>query len=273
MNNEPIDLHLAATALRNADALLIGAGAGMGVDSGLPDFRGNDGFWQAYPMLYGRPFAQMSTPYGFAHDPAKAWGFFGHRLNLYRVTVPHEGFHILRRIAQRMPLGSFVFTSNVDGQFQKAGFPENIIYECHGSIHHLQCSAGCSRAIWSADNTRVDVDATLTAQDDLPCCPECGAVARPNIMMFNDFDWIDRRSREQEKRYEAWLAGSAGGKVVAIELGAGTAVPSVRYECQRQGNPLIRINPREHDVSCSSSLSLPMGALAALRELERLINE
>lgn len=56
----PSNIQLAAEAIRNADAILIGAGAGMGVDSGLPDFRGNDGFWKAYPTLHGRPFAQVS---------------------------------------------------------------------------------------------------------------------------------------------------------------------------------------------------------------------
>jgi hypothetical protein len=53
--------------------------------------------------------------------PSRAWGFYGHRLNLYRKTVPHAGFDILRKWGEKMPLGYRVFTSNVDGQFQKEG--------------------------------------------------------------------------------------------------------------------------------------------------------
>ena len=87
----------AADAVRSADALLIGAGAGMGVDSGLPDFRGAEGFWKAYPPFRGRQFAELSTPHWFGADPALAWGFFGHRLNLYRTATPHRGFAVLRR--------------------------------------------------------------------------------------------------------------------------------------------------------------------------------
>src|SRR5438874_3703737 len=87
----------AADAVQNADALLIGAGAGMGVDSGLPDFRGDEGFWKAYPPFRGKSFASISNPIWFQSDPTQAWGFFGHRLNLYRQAVPHEGFAILRR--------------------------------------------------------------------------------------------------------------------------------------------------------------------------------
>ena len=112
----------AAEAILAADALLIGAGAGMGVDSGLPDFRGPEGFWRAYPAFRGRRFEEISNPVWFQRDPEQAWGFFGHRLNLYRATAPHAGFEILRRWGESRPLGYFVFTSNVDGHFQRAGF-------------------------------------------------------------------------------------------------------------------------------------------------------
>ncbi|MGB8419614.1 Sir2 family NAD-dependent protein deacetylase [Paraburkholderia sp.] len=86
----------------------------------------------------------MANPARFAEHPELAWGFYGHRLKLYRETVSLEGFAILRRWAGRMRLGAFVFTSNVDGQFQKAGFPDDRVHECHGSIHTLQCLEGCT---------------------------------------------------------------------------------------------------------------------------------
>ena len=143
----------AARVIREADALLISAGAGMGVDSGLPDFRGNEGFWKAYPPYrkLGASFVEMANPRGFVSDPEFAWGFYGHRLNLYRETEPHDGFERLLEIGSAKPGGYFVFTSNVDGQFRKAGFDEERIAECHGSIHHLQCVTGHSDEIWSAE--------------------------------------------------------------------------------------------------------------------------
>lgn len=87
---------LAAELMTEAEALLIGAGAGMGIDSGLPGFRGNQGFWAAYPPYHGRSFADLVRPQTFTADPELAWGFYGHRLNLYRQTQPHAGFAILR---------------------------------------------------------------------------------------------------------------------------------------------------------------------------------
>ena len=83
----------AARAITEADALFIGAGAGMGVDSGLPDFRGDEGFWNAYPPFreLNLSVVELANPSWFARDPELAWGFYGHRLHLYRDTDPHAG--------------------------------------------------------------------------------------------------------------------------------------------------------------------------------------
>ena len=80
--------------LRDAEAVVIAAGAGMGVDSGLPDFRGNQGFWKAYPAYekLGLAFVDMASPDRFLEAPKLGWGFYGHRLHLYQETIPHSGF-------------------------------------------------------------------------------------------------------------------------------------------------------------------------------------
>ena len=266
----------AAAAVASADALLICAGAGMGVDSGLPDFRGPDGFWRAYPAArrLGLRFEQLADPRWFAEDPALAWGFYGHRLNLYRATVPHTGFEVLRRWASSLPFGAFVFTSNVDGQFQRAGFLEEQVAECHGSIHHMQCHAGCAVEAWSADGVRVDVDeAELRASPPLPTCPRCGGLARPNILMFGDLAWDASRTAAQERRLEGWLADlrDAAARLVVVCLGAGKAIPSVRFVAERttrrHAGALVRINPRESDVP-SGQISVPTGARAGLAAID-----
>lgn len=262
----------AADLLRGADALLIGAGAGIGVDSGLPDFRGDHGFWKAYPPLARRGirFVEIANPRSFAAHPALAWGFYGHRLALYRATVPHEGFAILREIGARMAHGAFVFTSNVDGQFQRAGVGADRIVECHGSLHHLQCTRPCGDAIWPADAIRPETDpATCLMHAPLPTCPRCGALARPNVLMFNDGTWIAERTESQAARLDGWLAGAR--RLAVIEIGAGTDVPSVRRMCERQHAPLIRINPREHEVALGNGVGIATGALDALRRLRALL--
>ena len=263
----------AVTAIQQADAIVILAGAGMGVDSGLPDFRGKEGFWKAYPMLknHRMKFSDIANPEAFLKRPTLAWGFYGHRLNLYRNTVPHEGFSILKAIAESKPNGYFVHTSNVDGQFQKAGFDEKRIVECHGSIHYLQhLEADAWEEPISADNYQVEVDMeTLRASNEsMPTASNCDLL-RPNIMMFNDWHWLDSRTNAQQERYKNWLESIKGKKVVAIEIGAGGAIATIRYQAQvlrrNHAQTLIQINPNPANYA---DMVITEGALSALTKIQ-----
>jgi NAD-dependent SIR2 family protein deacetylase len=118
------NIQTAKQIIKNSEAILITAGAGMGVDSGLPDFRG---------------------------------------LNLVKIKTENY----------------FIFTSNVDGQFTKAGFDTDKMLEVHGSIHHLQCSKNCTSYIWENDEI-VNVDMESFQAANIPVCPKCTEVARPN---------------------------------------------------------------------------------------------
>ena len=263
-----------AELIAQSSGLLIAAGAGMGVDSGLADFRGAEGLWRAYPPLrqVGLRFEEIANPRAFARDPELAWGFYGHRLQNYRKANPHRGFNILREIAERLPDGAFVFTSNVDGHFQKAGFADETIYEVHGSIHHMQCTAPCSDNIWPADGFEPVVDSSVCRlAQPLPCCPDCGGLARPNILMFGDWSWLEWRSGRQEARFTAWR--ETASNPIVIESGAGKSVATVRMMSEGSGFPLIRINLRDPEVPGSSHIGVPMGALAALEGIRAALAE
>ncbi|MQA39633.1 SIR2 family NAD-dependent protein deacylase [Rugamonas aquatica] len=269
-------LQQAADLVHQADALIVAAGAGMGVDSGLPDFRGNDGFWKVYPALgrAGMAFSSVATPYTFRSDPTLAWGFYGHRLQLYRDTPPHAGFALLKAWGDAMDGGYGVFTSNVDGHFQRAGFDSQRIYECHGSVHHLQCMQPCGPDIWSADHFIPEVDTeACRLLNEPPNCPHCDGMARPNILMFGDWGWNERRAVLQEARLHALLQKAE--RPLVIELGAGSVIPSVRNFGQRvvmhHNGRMIRINPREPNVANPLDVGLAMGALAALTGIAELL--
>ena len=266
----------AAALVDQAEALIVAAGAGMGVDSGLPDFRGKEGFWNAYPALRKAQidFYRIASPASFHSTPERAWGFYGHRLALYRKTVPHPGFRLLKHWGERLPHGYSVFTSNVDGQFQKTGFDPDWMHECHGSIHHLQCLEPCGQSIWVADAFSPEVDeAECRLQNAPPRCPDCDALARPNVLMFNDWGWVNQRTEFQEYRQERWL--SSASRPVVIEIGAGTAIPSVRHFSERvihqfKGR-LIRINPNECAVPTPRDVGLPMGAMSGLSAIAQAL--
>ena len=241
----------------------------MGVDSGLPDFRGVEGFWNAYPKAreLGLRFEEMANPQWFKSDPHLAWAFYGHRLHLYRDIEPHRGFAKLLVLSNTKKYQSFIFTSNVDGQFQKAGFAEERVMECHGSIHYLQCIDDCRRKIWSAEDTHISIDENFRARDPLPECPYCGKMARPNILMFGDFGWNYERTETQREKLIKWIntLANENAKLAIIEFGAGTAIPTVRNMSEETAKrfciPLIRVNPRE---SYGAEIDLPMGAAEAL---------
>lgn len=255
----------AARLLKQGDGLMITAGAGMGVDSGLPDFRGDHGFWKAYPMLgeLGISFFEMANPKHFAGDPTMGWGFYGHRLQLYRATLPHAGFGKLLELAARCEQGAFVFTSNVDGHFQRAGFAPGRVVECHGSIHHLQCMEKCGQQIWSADAFLPEIDhARCRLTSEPPRCPNCGGLARPNILMFGDWDWDESRARDQLAHMQSWVEKVE--RLVVIELGAGTAVATVRAFSERLNCPLVRINPTDHDGPKEGDVGIACGALEGI---------
>ena len=93
---------LGRQALKECDTVLIAAGAGMGIDSGLPDFRGKEGLWRAYPYFReaGMSFSDAANPEFLRRDPKKFWFFYGHRYQSYVSAVPHHGFTLLRAFAQ-----------------------------------------------------------------------------------------------------------------------------------------------------------------------------
>ena len=270
MSIDPSTLARAAQALQDADGLVITAGAGMGVDSGLPDFRGNEGFWEAYPALResGIDFVKSANPQRFRDSPDTAWGFYGHRLSLYRRTRPHFGFSILKHWGEAMQHKYFVVTSNVDGQFQKAGFDPSRVAEVHGSIHALQCLEGCTDDVWSAGDFEPEVDAArCLLRSRPPKCPHCGALARPNILMFGDDLWNGDRYERKLGEMHRWRMGAK--RPVIVELGAGTAISTVRSYGDRSAGTLIRINVREPRVNWPKDVSIEASALDALLQLSQ----
>ena len=264
---KPMQYEDAAKLINSKKHLLITAGAGMGVDSGLPDFRGKNGLWTASPVMKNsmKSYRDLAQPKLFKNLPSKAWGFYGKRINEYRRTIPHEGFHILKDWAEKHFDSFFIFTTNVDNQFQAAGFDKDKIVECHGSILHKQCLKNCSHRIWEMDHD-IKVDKRGFAAGDLPECPDCRSMARPNVHMFADLEWNSSRTAKQEKNYRQWEKSINPAELLIIEIGAGIIIKNCRLEAKRLNAPVIRINPDHSETENGASISC--GALEALTQLQ-----
>ena len=265
--------------IEEADVIIITSGAGMGVDSvdadgnNLPDFRGNEGMWKAYPPLKkkGIEFQSIANPKQFKKFPGLAWAFYGHRFDTYKKTTPNIGFAALKELVKNKK-DYFIVTSNVDGQFQKAGFAEDKVYEVHGRINKFQCTE-CDTTPWDApSDTNFSVNPkTFEMKGEMPKC-KCGEMARPNIMMFNDSGFNATETDKQEKLFNQfmnkWDKGS--DKIVIIEIGAGTAIPTIRnigeHIQEFVGSQLVRINPRESHGP-KGTISISKGGVEALASI------
>ncbi|MDY6820737.1 MAG: Sir2 family NAD-dependent protein deacetylase, partial [Deferribacterota bacterium] len=128
---------------------------------------------------------------------------------------------------------------------------EDCIYEVHGSIHYLQCIKPCKEKIWE-NNFNIEIDFNTMRAKNIPRCKYCGDVVRPNILMFGDFSWVSLRADEQSERFNRYVDRIGGNDVVILEIGAGKAVPTIRYLAKRTaditGATIVRINPVEYEI-------------------------
>ncbi len=248
-------LKQAKDAIVHAEYILVFAGAGMSVDSNLPTYRDKEGFWNNYPLYreLNRNYISMMSPHGFLSNPEFAWGFFGHQYSLYENALPHSGYSKLLALCKSKK-DFFVVTTNVDGLFLKAGFPQVKLHEAHGSIHRLQCSNVCKRRVWSVKSLCIEIDyQTMRATGTLPLCKHCGGVARPNIFMYGDTDdtYIWEEVQQKTKFFRAWREKYKESKVLILEIGVGAK--GMKSHVQQYFKvfsdvELIRINP-EIDTS------------------------
>jgi len=108
-----------------------------------------------------------------------------------------------------------------------------------------------------------------------PYCPKCNSIARPNILMFNDYTWNSKRADKQKQKYINFLHQNAGKNIAIIEIGAGTKIPTVRLEGEKlaQYNAfLIRINPKDYKINPNLGISIPLTGLEGIKSvLEELI--
>jgi NAD-dependent SIR2 family protein deacetylase len=247
--------------ITNAEGVVILAGAGMSVDSGLPDFRGSTGMWTQAK----EEFITLASGKGFEQDPVRVWNFYRERIVKYAHTEPHTGYQELRELLQRLNKPTFVVTSNVDGAFVRARYDANQIYEMHGSLAWAQCAVNCRRQLVCMPEMHVKPYHTVT---DLPRCDACGALMRPNVMMFGDKHLTWQHIDRGLDAYRSWSAPMLN--VVGIEIGAGVGIPSLRIFGEEKTTTLIRINPHDVDMNRPQDVIIQMTALEGIQQLVQL---
>lgn len=142
-------------------------GAGISVESGIPDFRGAQGLWQKYDP---EEYAHIDA---FHSNPEKVWMMIKDMFSLTMAAKPNPAHMGLAEL-ERMGLLSSVITQNVDGLHQAAG-NRNVI-EFHGSHRTFSCLS-CS----------TKTEATSFTLEDLPArCPRCSSLLKPDVVFFGE---------------------------------------------------------------------------------------
>jgi len=222
----------AAGLLSEADAVVIGAGAGLSAAAGLTyggkRFTDNFGeFIEKYGSMYMRDMYSAGF-YPFPTEEAK-WGYWSKHAYLNRIepdALPlYQSVH---ELVKGLPY--FVLTTNVDHQFWKAGFAEENIFATQGDYGKIQCQKGCHAKTYDAVDMFVQMHQSrkdcLIPSYMVPKCPVCGG----NMAMHLRCDQYfveDEHWHEAAGNYASFLEEHGKDRVVLLELGVGFNTPTI----------------------------------------------
>ncbi len=274
----PDNIRRAAEAIQSAEAIFIGAGAGLSAAAGL-DYNDDVSFAERYPAMLQYGFRNQYQLMGYKFkDPALKWGYLAATLKNVYDGQPTSVYENLRHlIASR---DYFVMTSNVDRYFYKNKFDADKIYTPQGDYEYLQCMTPCHLNVWDAKPIVAQLipsidPKTQIVQDPalLPVCPNCGEAVYMNVRGGSWF--IDQPYTDQAEKLNAWLSNIRGKKLVGLEIGAGYNTPGViRGPMEAIGTTwentqFIRIN-LDHATGPGRTLSIKSPANVALEKLAQL---
>jgi NAD-dependent deacetylase len=240
-----------AQALEDAKALLASAravcvlsGAGVSAESGVPTFRGEGGLWKSHSP------EELATPHAFRRDPRLVWEWYDWRRGKIRACKPNPGHEALARFALA-GRSMRIVTQNVDGLHEAAarevaggGDPSPALpLELHGSIFRVRCTR-CTYKIPHREPITTDTP------DDLPRCPVCSALLRPDVVWFGE-------SLDPGILSEAFRVAKASDVCLVVGTRAlvhpAASVPLATHE---GGGSIVEVNPTDTPLTDLARVAL-----------------
>ncbi len=227
-------------------------GAGVSAESGIPTFRGKDGYWRNLDPT------KLATPEAFARDPQLVWDWYRERRQRIRNAQPNAAHEAIARFAQHADEFLLV-TQNVDDLHARAGVAPEKMVQIHGDIF-VTCCSRCEFERYDCKHEHKQEDTTVfevrehvralkavpqTRDRRTPKCPNCGGSMRPGVVWFGE-----QLPRSELERVEAFLDGGACDVVIV----AGTTatfgyIIDWALRGNRDGAELIEVNPEETPLS------------------------
>ncbi len=277
-NNHTDSLAALAEALNAADAVVVGAGAGLSTSAGLTyageRFEREFGdFIAAYGLtdMYSAGFYPFPTP-------EEQWAYWSRFIwcNRYKSAPKDTYDRLLRLLADK---DFFVITTNVDHKFQQAGFPKERLFYTQGDYGLWQCSEPCHNKTYDNRETvrrMVAEQRNMRIPTELvPVCPVCGRPMSMNLRADDRFV-EDEGWHAAANRYNSYLKAHATGKVLYLELGVGGntpviikypfwqntyANPQATYACVNFGEAYTHPQIRERSILIDGDIHEALGAL------------
>jgi NAD-dependent deacetylase len=232
------------SALERPGVCLFLTGAGVSAESGIPTFRGKDGYWRIGSRNYHPE--ELATRAAFERMPITVWRWYLHRYAQCEKASPNPAHRALVDVAQALGERFLLVTQNVDGLHRRAGSPEERTYEVHGNLSYMRCSAGCPGL------TRIsrvsELEQRGASESELAAalrCDACGALRRPHVLWFDEF------YGEALFRFESSLRAAADAALLVVVGTTGnTNLPRRIGEiATERGTPTIVINPEANPFS------------------------
>ena len=226
--------------------VLVITGAGVSAESGIPTFRGKDGYWRNLNPT------KLATAEAFGHDPNLVWDWYRERRQRIRTAQPNPAHQAIAKLAKQA--GEFLLvTQNVDDLHRRTGLPSEKMVQIHGDIFITRCSR--------CDFRRHEHD-----DDNLPKCPECGALMRPGVVWFGE--QLDAAKIETVENFVT--ASDCDLVIVAGTTALFGYIIDWALRARGQTGQLIEVNPEETSLSQFATKSVREPAGIAL---PRLVNQ
>lgn len=252
-------------------------GAGLSAESGIPTFRGKDGFWTSGSKNYTPQ--EIGTKKMFDVNFNEVWRWFLYRISICNSAKPNSSHIELSKIEQLLPSRFNLISQNVDGLHFAPESLINNVFLIHGDLRYMRCSEECTRQTFRIPSKLVNKERTretpITLDEiKLLICPNCGSETRPHVL------WFDESYNEYHYHLDSVLKiAKETGILFVIGTYGATNLPQriVDNTLKRQGI-VIDINPNEN-LFTSRLEKLKNGYIVksksstALVELRKLITQ
>lgn len=234
--------------------VLVLTGAGVSAESGIPTFRGKDGYWRNLDPT------KLATPEAFARDPQLVWDWYRERRQRIRNAQPNAAHEAIARLAHHVT-DFLLVTQNVDDLHARAGVAAGKMVQIHGDIFISRCSR-CDFKRFEHEHEH---------EHEIPRCSQCNALMRPGVVWFGE-----QLPGNELQRVENFL--DRGACDVVIVSGT-TATFGYIIDWALRGSPerfrgeLIEVNPEETPLSrFATRLVREPAAIALPQIVDELLN-